>query len=396
MDKLKITDVETIPLSYRYKKSERWKWSGGTKLQRNAVITKVSTNENINGLGEIGESSYLPLSIGKIVNEQFKDMLVGENPLNIELLWKKMYNRSSQFGRKGVIISVISGLEIALWDIMGKYFNEPVYKLLGGSYRNKIRAYASAGMDKNIDKIIEEVKHYEKIGYKGIKIRIGEQEISKDIKKVKEIRESLNIETDLMVDAGQCYVDKPWNFNKALKVCRELENLNLLWIEEPLHPDDTEGYIRLNSKIDIPIAAGENEYTKEGFRNLITKRALDIAQPDVTHSGGILECKKIAALAESFHIDCAPHIFAGGIGLMANMHFIISTPNILIMEHDRTYNPLREKLLLQKPKFKEGFLYLDEEIPGLGVKLTEEVKSEFSFEEKKAIEKDDFKLKWEE
>ncbi len=391
MSELKITSVKIIPLSYRYQEDEKWKWSGGTKLQRNVVLSKIETNKGITGIGEIGESSFLPQSIKEIVKEQFQPMLLNENPLNIELLYKKMYTRSAHWGRRGVIIPVISGLEIALWDIISKYFDKPLYNLLGGKYRKKIKVYASAGMDKSLDMLQQEVKSYEKKGYKGVKIRIGQQNISEDIQKVKIIRETLSENVKLMVDAGQCYVDFPWNFNKAFRCLKKLENLDLLWIEEPLHPDNIEGYGRLSSQIDIPVAAGENEYTKDGFKNLVTENIVDIIQPDVTRAGGILECKKIAGMAEAYHMNCAPHIFGSGVSLMANMHFILSTPNILIMEYDRTINPLREKLLLQSPEFENGYVFLPEDIPGLGVKLTDEIIEQFPYKPLKAVEKGDFR-----
>lgn len=394
MSDLKITNLETILLSYRYREDEAWKWSGGVTLQRNAVLVRVETNRGICGIGEIGESAFLPRSVKQIVEERFRSLLLGEDPVNIERLWQKMYIRSAHWGRKGVVIPVISGIEIALWDILGKWLNKPVYELLGGAYREKIRVYASAGMSKPFQELVEEVKQYAEEGYSAVKVRIGHEDPHQDIELVRELRGAIGDRIDLMVDAGQCYVDFPWDFNTALKVARELERCNVFWLEEPLHPDDIEGYKHLSHAVDVPIAAGENEFTRFGFKDLIVNRAIDILQPDVTRSGGILECKKIAAMASAFHLRCAPHIFGSGVGFMANMHFIVSTPNAFVMEYDRTPNPLREALLVEPPRFLKGYLHLVRDIPGLGVNLTDEIVEKFAFQESDAVLKRDFTPLW--
>lgn len=392
--KIEIVNLETILLSYRYKEDEAWKWSGGATLQRNAVLVKVETNKGICGIGEIGESAFLPRSVKQIVEERFKSLLVGEDPVNIEKLWQKMYIRSAHWGRRGVVVPIISGIEIALWDILGKWLNRPVYELLGGAYREKIRVYASAGMSKPFQELVEEVKQYAEEGYSAVKIRIGHEDPYQDIELVRELRNAIGNRIDLMVDAGQCYVDFPWDFNTALKVARELEGCDVFWLEEPLHPDDIEGYKHLSHAVDIPIAAGENEFTRFGFKDLIVNRAVDILQPDVTRSGGILECKKIAAMASAFHLRCAPHIFGSGVGFMANMHFIASTPNAFIMEYDRTPNPLREGLLVEPPCFSGGYVFLAKDIPGLGVCLNEDIIERFAFQENDAVSKGDFVPSW--
>ncbi|MCL4385089.1 MAG: mandelate racemase/muconate lactonizing enzyme family protein [Actinobacteria bacterium] len=390
MSDLKIIKVETILLSYRYKENELWKWSGGTTLQRNAVLVRIKTNKDIDGIGEIGESAFLPLAVERIVSDRFAPMLLNEDPVNIEKLWQKMYVRSAHWGRKGVTIPIISGLEIALWDILGKLNNKPLYELIGGIYRDKIRVYASAGMSKDTNEIIKEAKEYINQGYKGFKMRIGNEDPKSDIEKVKMIREAIGYDVDLMVDAGQCYVDFPWDYNKALNVAKELESYKPFWLEEPLPPDDIEGYILLANSTNIPIAAGENEFTRYGFKDLIVKRAADIIQPDVTRSGGISECKKIAAIASAYNMRCAPHIFGAGAGFMANMHFIASTPNAFIMEYDKTFNPLRDELLIEKPTYESGYIKLIKGLPGLGVKLTDEIINKFPFINEDAVEKNEF------
>jgi len=391
MSDLRITNVETVLLSYRYKENELWKWSGGATVQRNAVLVRITTDKGIQGVGEIGESAFLPRAVERIVEDRFKPMLLGEDPEDIEKLWQKMYIRSAHYGRKGVIIPVISGLEIALWDILGKALNKPVYELIGGVYRDKIRVYASAGMAKPIEDLKKEALDYIDQGYFGLKMRIGLEDPRSDIENVKALKGAIGEKADLMVDAGQCYVNFPWDFNTALKVARQLEDCRLFWLEEPLVPDDIDGYARLAEAVNIPIAAGENEFTRYGFKELIVRRAVDILQPDVTRSGGILECKKIAAMASAFHMRCAPHIFGSGVGFMANMHFIASTPDAFIMEHDRTLNPLRDELLIEQPRYDKGYIGLIKGIPGLGVNLTEDIIKKFPYIPEDAVNKNEFK-----
>jgi len=392
MNELKITKIETIPLSYRYSEEERWNCPGWITMQRNAVLVRIWTNEGIYGIGEIGEGTYLPESVCHVVKEQFESMLIGEDPYNIEYLWEKMYTRSMHWGRKGAIITIISGLEIALWDIIGKHSNKPVYELLGGLCRNKVRVYASAGMSQTVDELVDEALKYKEMGYTGFKMRIGSTDVNKDVETVKKVRNAIGNDMDLMVDAGQGYVDNPWDYKTVLNVAKQLENLNLYWLEEPFVPDNIDDYARLAKQVSIPIAGGENEFTKYGFKELIINKSVDIVQPDVTRSGGILESKKIAAMAQAFHLPCAPHIFTSGVSLMANLHFILSTPNTRMMEYDRTINPLREDILVEPLELENGYVKLSKTVPGLGVDITDEMLEKFEYIPSTVVEKGEFSI----
>lgn len=374
---MKITKIHTHLLTYEYQPDEIWSWSGGKTLRRNAVFVRISTDSKIEGFGEIGETAFLPQSVKHIIEEQFVPLLVGEDPLNIERLWHKMYIRSSHWGRKGVVIPIISGLDIALWDIAAKYVKQPLYRILGGACREWIRLYASAGMEQPISDMIEDIRRYREQGYTAVKIRIG-SELEEDIVRIRTIRESTGSDIDIMADAGQCYTDHPWTDFTALQVARKLEPFNLFWLEEPLHPDNLEGFRRLCGATTVPIATGENEFTRFGFQQLLSPRGVDIVQPDVTRSGGISECKKIAAMASAYQLPCAPHVFGSGVGLMANIHFIISTANCIILEHDRTVNPLRDSILEEPLTVKNGMIGPPKTI-GLGVQLDEDIESRYPF-----------------
>lgn len=387
---MKITNIETILLSYRYGQNEKWKWSGGATLQRNCVLVKVTVDDKIIGLGEIGESAYLPRAIERIIDLRFNPMLMGEDPFSIEKIWQKMYIQSAHYGRRGVIATVISGIDIALYDIMGKVLNRPVYDLIGGKYREKFKVYASGGMSKSANDLAAEAKEYIERGYFGFKVRIGNEDPGEDIELIRELRSKVGDQTAMLVDAGQCYTNFPWTYDTAIRVCKKLEDCDLFWLEEPLHPDDVEGFKRLTANTSIPIVAGENEFMRYGYYPLITGHAVDMIQPDVTRSGGISECKRIAAIASACHMRCAPHIFGSGVGFMANMHFLASTPNAFIMEHDQTINPLREELLIRPIIYKDGYVELIEGLPGLGVELREETIRKYPYIDDDAVDKGEF------
>lgn len=392
MSDMKITEVETILLSYKYKEDEVWTCPGWTSLQRNAMLVRIWTDKGLYGIGEIGEATSIPEGVEKIVEERFKPMLIGQDPTKIEYLWKKMYVRTQHWGTTALAVAIISGLETALWDLLGKHLNKPVYELLGGLCRDKIRVYASAGMSKTNEDLAKEVAHYKQLGYSAVKMRIGNSDYRSDIEAVQMAREAIGNEMDLMADAGMCYVDNAWDFNTVLKVTRSLEASDLYWLEEPFVANNLEDYARLTEMTDIPIAGGEHAYTKYEFKELIVKRAVNIIQPDVTRSGGILECKKIAAIAEAFHMRCAPHIFTSGVSLMANFHFIMSTPNMLIMEYDRTPNPLRDELLIEPMKYEDGYVHLPRSLPGLGIDLTDDIMKKFAFIPGDPNKKSEFEL----
>ncbi|MDR2553758.1 MAG: mandelate racemase/muconate lactonizing enzyme family protein [Treponema sp.] len=387
---MKISNVETILLSYRYQQDEAWKWSGGATLQRNSVLVRITVDDNITGLGEIGESAYLPKAIEQMIELRFKPMLMGENPFDTEKLWQKMYVFSSHYGRRGVIPTVISGIDIALFDIIGKILQRPVYDLIGGKYRRRFRVYASGGMSKSVDQLVAEAKDYIAQGYFGFKVRIGSEDPAEDIEMVRELRERIGPKTAILVDAGQCYTNFPWTYDTALRVCKKLEPCDLYWLEEPLHPDDIDGFIRLSANTVIPIVAGENEFTRYGFKELIERHAVSMIQPDVTRTGGISECKRVAAMAQAHHMRYAPHIFGSGVGFMANMHFIASTPNAFVMEYDQTLNPLRDELLVKQPVYKSGYVELIEDLPGLGVELRDETIKRFAYHDEDAVQKREF------
>jgi D-galactarolactone cycloisomerase len=361
---MKITDVKTIPIAVRLEKP--LVWATGTTHERNTTLVQVVTDSCITG---IGEAAGPPKIISAII-EMLKTRIMNENPLDIEKLWRNMWGRrSGQFA--DMIISAISGIDIALWDIAGKKTGLPVTSLLGGFCRDKVKAYATGGYFKPVGELAKEVYGYAEQGFKAVKIKVG-LGIDKDLEIVKTVRKAVGYDFELMVDANEAY-DAP----TAIKLARKLSRYDIGWFEEPVHSRDVESLAKISSKVDIPIAAGEYEHTRFGFREMISRKAVDIIQPDVTIAGGLTECRKIAAMAEAWNIGCAPHVWGSAVGLAAAVHLIASTSNCIILELDRTYNPLRENLAKDQIICENGYVKVPKE-PGLGIDLDQDVLKRYS------------------
>jgi len=341
-----------------------------TLPHRSAVLVKIATDEGISGIGEAAYFGGPPMITKMIIEKELADYIIGEDPLNIERLWEKMYQRSIKHGRKGAIIASMSGIDVALWDIKAKVAGMPLYRLLGGGHE-KIRAYASAGFyaeGKGLKELAEEMASYVKEGFTAVKMKIGRLSQAEDVARVAAVRKAIGPNIDLLVDGNNAYTAY-----EAIKIARKMEEYDIFWFEEPVPAEDIEGSARVAAAIDTPLAAGENEFTRYGFRDLIINQALDIAQPDTTWCGGITEARKIAAMASAWNITCVPHSFSSAIALVSNLHFSASIPNSMFQEFDRNHNPLREELLTEPVKInKDGYIDLWDR-PGLGVELNESV-----------------------
>ena len=375
---MKITDVKLISLSAPLKESEQWRFHGGLVVQMNCNLVIVSTDDGITGVGEIGEMDRY--AVKEVVEKVLKKEVLNEDPFNVEKLWDKMYRRIMYSSKTNGVVA-ISGIETALWDIIGKATNRPVYDLLGGRYHQKIRVYASAGLWKREDRnlkstegLAEELSRYVDEGFTAVKIRVG-RDPEKDLERVKIAREAIGDEIDLLIDA-QC----KYNVPLAIKMGRRFERYEPFWLEEPLPPDDIEGYQTVTQALSIPIAAGENAFTRYGFRELIAKRAVDIVQADASRAGGILECKKIASMASAFHIQYAPHCWWSAVALAANLHSCICNPNSIILEYRKVPSPLRDELLLEPIEVKNGYIEAPTK-PGLGLELNMNILKKYPYKD---------------
>jgi L-alanine-DL-glutamate epimerase-like enolase superfamily enzyme len=377
---MKIVDIRTIPLSYRC--DPPYGSAGGMQASRGGLLVEVETDGGITGIGEAGVGGG---STRNVIEQQLRPMLLGADPLLIEGLWQTMFARTRQFGRRGIVMNAISGIDIALWDIAGKVAKLPVYRMLGAC-RDRVEAYASGGFyqeGKSIDDLAGEAEGYRARGFHGMKMKIGrnpstqthlrhlaanaqscEVEPEEDIARVAAVRRTLGPQAKLMVD-----VNCAWSPAFAIEMGRALEPYKLYWIEEPVATDDIDGSARVADALATPIAGYETEIGLYGFRELIIRGAVDIVQPDIAWTGGFSEGRRIAALAQAHHLMVAPHAFGGAVLLAASLHFAASIPNALVLEFDQNPNGLRDELLKEPIRTDGGGMIRLPERPGLGIEL---------------------------
>lgn len=367
-----IEKIETFILKDKLSQSfffSQWEYS-----ERCICVVKVTTSDGQHGWGE----GYGPATILESGIKFLESTVIGENPLENEVIWNKMYRKTLDFARRGVLMASISALDIAIWDLKGKILNLPVSTLLGGAHRDKIQPYATGfyymDHDNPARDFEKEAKLYLSQGFKAFKMKVG-LGIEKDVKYVKLLRELLGPEAKLMVDSNHAYT-----LREATELSRKIEKYDIGWFEEPISPEFYEQYNELKSKTSIPIAGGECEYTRFGFNQLIKNKSVDILQPDICASGGLTEAKRIGALASANGIDLIPHTWGTSIGIHVALHFISNIesipgrmyqPNFLI-EYDQTENALRENLTFPSIVMKDGMLEVPKR-PGLGIDVDEDV-----------------------
>lgn len=368
---MKITDVKPIKLKFFPKRPPRDGLAGIPS--RDVFLVEVYTDEGITGIGESFALGSLE-SLEAIVEETLKPLVLNEDPLLIEKLWNKMYKQTFRYGRRGIVLAAISAIDIALWDIMGKVAQKPVYKLLGAAH-NKLKAYASGGyyMDgKGLEELADEVRQYKGMGFSAVKIKVGGASLEEDIERVETARKALGPNIKLAIDANNA-----WDFNTALKMARVCEKLDIFFFEEPISSDDIHDSIRLADATDVPIAGYETELTRFGIKEFITRNAVDIVQADAIWTGGISEARKVGILAGTWGKPIIPHFSASAVSLAANLHFGASLANVEYFEYTLDENPLRDELSLIKIQVKDGYIYLPDK-PGIGVELNQDIVKKYS------------------
>ncbi|HEV2109695.1 MAG TPA: mandelate racemase/muconate lactonizing enzyme family protein [Thermomicrobiales bacterium] len=391
---VRITDVTTIKL--RYEMPVPMADAIHFMPERPALLVQVHTDQGITGLGEAATYGGFLESTEAIVLGELRQILLGEDPFRVERLWAMMATRGQQRGRSGMLMMAISGVDIALWDIIGQTTKTPLYKLLGG-YRDTLTAYASAGFyaaEKSTRALAEEVGGYAAQGFKHVKIKVGRNPevltnplhdmpaqdyatatLEEDVERVRLAREAVGPGVGLAID-----VNNAWTPSIALQFMREVESFKISWLEEPVATDDVEGSAMVAHQLATPVAGYETETGLPGFRHLIERRAVDIVQPDVIWTGGITECRKVAAVAQAHGLPVVPHVFSSAVSSIANAHFIASLPNAGLLEFDQNPNPLRTDLF-EEPIVvaSDGTVKLSDR-PGLGIRLNQETVERYRIE----------------
>ena len=339
------------------------------------LIVEVFTDDGNVGLG----NAALAAPITKqVIDLYLKPLLIGQDPWDIERLWQHLYRKTLAFGRKGIGMVAISAVDIALWDLLGKSANQPVYRLLGGRTKARIPVYASRLYSVDLSELAAEAKRYKDEGYQAMKLRFGwgpadgAAGMQRNLELVRTVREAVGDGIDVMADA---YMG--WTLDYAKRMLPLLEPFHLRWLEEPVIPEDIHGYAELKSYGRIPIAGGEHEFTLYGFRQLLDAHALDYIQFDTNRVGGITQARKIAALAEAHSVPVIPHA-----GQMHNYHLVMASLNSPMAEYFpivdvEVGNELFWYVFQGEPKSKEGYINLDDDTPGLGLTINEPALEQF-------------------
>jgi L-alanine-DL-glutamate epimerase-like enolase superfamily enzyme len=363
---MKITKVEALYLRLPEVNNR----ADGTQ---DTLIVRVHTDAGITGIGEVDSSPLVAKAIieapmSHAIARGLAECVIDEDPLEIERLWDKMYQGSIFFGRGGAAQQAISGIDIALWDIAGKVYRQPVYKLLGGGFNKKLRAYASILFGDTPEETYEIGRRWVEAGFTAVKFGWGPlgQSEAGDLAHVQAARNGVGAEADFMIDAGLAY-----DAATAIRRAHQFAEFQPVWFEEALHPDDYEGYTKLAANSPIRIAAGEQDVTLAGFKRLLDC-GLDVIQPDVARVGGLTNMRRVGHLAAQRHRLCVNHSYKTGVSVAASLHALAAMPNSYWLEYCVEQSPLRQQLTRQKFPIQDGFVSVPEE-PGLGVELDEEI-----------------------
>jgi len=369
---MKITNVEGIILRL----PERQAVADGTQ---DDLLIRIETDEGIVGYGEVDTSP----EVGKAVIDAemshgtcygLREVLIGMDPFDIEQIWELMYRKTNYYGRLGVVVHAMSGVDMALWDILGKAVGKPVHKLLAGSFCPDVRAYASMLMPETAEEVREAVSRYVEQGFTAVKLGYGPlgKDVRRDVELAAAAKEAAGREVEVMIDIGHGYTLK-----MAMQAAQQFASIGIYWMEEPFPPEAFEDYQRLSDSTSLRIAAGEQDVGRWTFRRLIWDAHLDVLQPDISRVGGLTEAKRIAYMARESNRLCVPHAFRTGVLVAACLHLIAAIPNSAFLEFSVTDSALRRELLAEPFKVVKGRVAVPTK-PGLGIEINPETVSKYA------------------
>lgn len=376
---MKVTAVRTHIVSCKVERpftSAR----GWLYTTRASCLVEIETDEGVVGWGEC----YGPAAALKaVVDTMLAPRVIGRDPFDVGVVWEDLYNRVKDYGLTGLSVAGISGIDIALWDVIGRALGKPIHKLLGGAHRTDLLAYATGlyfiDPDRLVEEAVEEANAYAAQGFRAIKMKIGLGDLKADAARVAAVRETIGPDILLAVDANHCF-----SVPNAIRLGRMLEKHHILWFEEPISPEDRNGYVEVTRALDMAVAGGENEFTRWGFRDIVAEKAMDIVQPDLCAAGGFSECLKIATLASAHGVECVPHAWGSAIGLAATVQFLAALPDQPpawrpippMLEFEQTPNPLRDRLAFEPIVQCDGIVRVPD-LPGIGIEIDRDVLTRF-------------------
>ena len=374
---MKITDLQVHVL--RSPLAEPFAFSQGWVHHRSATLVEVQTDTGLVGWGEAFAQGLEPPQVAAAAIEHaLRPLVLGADPLDIEVLWHRMYHQTRDHGRKGSVIAALSAVDIALWDLAGKHHGLPVHKLLGGAFRTRVQPYATGfyrikGQGER-DRLVQEAHAHREAGFRLMKVKLG-YGVDDDIQVIQAIALAVQgSDVMLMVDTNHAY-----GRAEALRLGWVLDEIGVRWYEEPVVPEDIDGYVELRARLRTPIAGGENEHTLYGFRELLGRHAVDIAQPDVGSCGGLTAARHIAVLAQAHGIEVNPHVWGSAVAQAASLQLIAALPvthhslyaRAPVLEYDRSSHPFRRELVTQPLELVDGMVEVPTG-PGLGIEIRRE------------------------
>ena len=359
-------------------------FSQGWVGQRSATLVRVTSDEGHVGWGEAFAQGLEPPEIAAAAIEHaLKPIIVGADALSPAVLWQQMYVKTRNYGRKGSVVAAISAVDVALWDLAGQILGQPVYALLGGAHRDQVQPYATGFYrltgQGEADRLAEEAKQHKAAGFKAMKVKLGFG-LDDDIAVMAAVAGALSDPSiELMVDTNHAY-----GRAEALLLGKELEQYNMRWYEEPVVPEDIEGYAELRHKLAVPIAGGENEHTPFGFHAYFKASAVDVAQPDIASCGGITAARDIAAMAHAAGVAVNPHVWGSAVAQAASLQYLaaLPTPHASLfakqplLEFDRSDHPFRRQLINNPWEMEDGLIRIPNG-PGLGIHVNMAVIEEY-------------------
>lgn len=369
-----ITSIEVFvvkaPLDIPFAFSQGW------VHQRAATLVRITTETGLQGWGEAFAQGLEPPEIAAAaVSHALVPVLLGESALSPAVLWQSMYNRTRDYGRKGAVMSAISAVDVALWDICGKHYDVPIHALLGGAFRHSVQPYATGFYRlegrRESDRLADEALRHKEAGFKAMKIKLGFG-VGDDISVMQSITTALNDPSiELMIDTNHAYGRKD-----AIKLGHALSDYSLRWFEEPVVPEDLQGYAEVRQALSVPIAGGENEHSAYGFNALLRADAVDVAQPDIGSCGGFTAAQSILTMAQANGVMVNPHVWGTAIAQAASLQFIATIPTTHhslfaaepILEYDVSNHPFRLDLITQPWSMQEGRVAIPDN-PGLGIEI---------------------------
>jgi D-galactarolactone cycloisomerase len=372
---MKIERIRTYQLRTELTPAEAFAYSQARVVSRTAMLVEIVADDGRSGWGE----AYGPPAPSKtIIDELYAPRLIGRDPVDTAVIWEELYAAMRDYGRSGFPVAALSAVDIALWDLKGKLLGQPVAKLLGGVFRTQLTAYATGlyrhDVPDHAAALAAEARGYAAEGFSAMKLKVGFG-VEEDARNARAVREAIGSGRRLAVDANHAY-----DAMTAIRLGRLIEPLDIAWFEEPVVPEDLEGYLQVKRALTMPVAGGEAEYSRFGFRDLVARRCVDILQPDICACGGFTETARIGALANTWGVTVYPHVWGSAVGLHASMQWAASLPpnpfalipGELWFELDRTANPFREGLAAE-PLARAGAIIEVPQRPGLGLEVDRSV-----------------------